>query len=99
MTDQGADPFVLELREQISDVDRSIIEAINARLELVARLKSYKTSRGYEFVDLAREEWQLECQSRANRGPLSQEGLRAIYSQILDLTKQEVARAEESASA
>ena len=48
------DPFIRQLREQISDTDRSIVEAINSRLKLVARLKSYKESRGI-YVD-AREE-------------------------------------------
>ena len=40
------DPLIRQLREQISDNDRAIVEAINARLKLVARLKSYKESRG-----------------------------------------------------
>ena len=32
--------------------------------------------------------------ARANRGPLSAEGLREIYVELLDLTKREVARDE-----
>ena len=87
------DPFIRQLREQISDTDRSIIEAINARLKLVARLKGYKESRGISFVDPEREEWMLQYLSRANRGPLSSEGLREIFEEILGLTKREVKRA------
>jgi hypothetical protein len=30
--------------------------------------------------------------TRANRGPLSPEGLREIFSELLDLTKREVVR-------
>jgi chorismate mutase len=56
----------------------------------VARLKSYKESRGIEFVDPEREEWMLRDMKRANRGPLSPEGLEEIYAAILDLTKREV---------
>lgn len=67
-----------------------MIEAINARLRLVAKLKSYKESRGFDFVDPDREEWMLRDVSRANRGPLSQEGLEEIYTAILDLSKREV---------
>ena len=67
-----------------------MVEAINARLRLVAKLKSYKDSRGFDFVDPNREEWMLRDLSRANRGPLSQEGLEQIYTAILDLTKREV---------
>ena len=90
----SADPVVRQLREQISDNDRAIIEAINRRLELVARLKQYKASRGLAFVDAAREDWMVAYLSRANRGPLSHEGLREIFNEILDLTKREVSKRE-----
>ncbi len=43
-----------------------------------------------DFVDPEREEWMLRDVSRANRGPLSQEGLEQIYTAVLDLTKREV---------
>jgi chorismate mutase len=88
--DPSQDPVIRQLREQVSDNDRALIEAINARLRLVARLKSYKESRGIEFVDPEREEWMLRDMIRANRGPLSPEGLEQIYTAILDLTKREV---------
>jgi chorismate mutase len=42
----SADPVVRQLREQISDNDRALLEAVNKRLKLVARLKDYKGSRG-----------------------------------------------------
>ena len=91
------DPLLRQLREQISDTDRAIVDAINTRLKLVARIKSYKESRGLGFVDPEREEWMLQYLSRANRGPLSQEGLREIFAELLDLTKREVGRGEEPA--
>jgi chorismate mutase len=59
-------------------------------LRLVAKLKSYKESRGFDFVDPEREEWMLRDVSRSNRGPLSHQGLEEIYTAILDLTKREV---------
>jgi chorismate mutase len=89
-----ADPLIRQLREQISDVDRAIVDAMNKRLQLVARLKRYKESRGVEFVDLQREEWMLNYLQRANRGPLTAEGLRELFSEVLDLTKREVGRSE-----
>lgn len=90
------DPLIRQLREQISDADRAIVDSINARLKLVARIKLYKESRGLGFVDPEREEWMLRYLERANRGPLSAEGLRELFAEILDLTKREVAREEES---
>jgi chorismate mutase len=92
--EQNADPLIRQLREQISDADRKIIEAVNARLKLVARLKAYKESRGLSFVDPEREEWMLNYLTRANRGPLSAEGLQEIFAEVLNLTKREVARGE-----
>lgn len=85
------DPVIRQLREQISDTDRKLVEALNKRLELVARLKQYKDSRGIGFVDPEREEWMLSYLQRANRGPLSADGLRAFFTGVLDLTKNEVA--------
>ena len=89
--DPSQDPIVKQLREKVSDNDRALIEGINARLRLVAQLKSYKDSRGYDFLDPQREESMLRDVSRSNRGPLSQQGLEQIYQAILDLTKREVA--------
>ena len=86
------DPFIRQVREQISDNDRAIVDAINARLKLVARLKGYKESRGMDFVDPDREEWMLQYLARANRGPLSSEGLRELFEEILALSKREVER-------
>jgi chorismate mutase len=88
------DPLIKQLRQQISDTDRSIVEAINARLKLVAQLKRYKESRGIGFVDPEREEWMLQYLQRANRGPLSSAGLRELFEEVLDLTKREVGRDE-----
>jgi chorismate mutase len=94
MSHRESDPLIRQLREQISDNDRLLIETINRRLQLVARLKRYKESRGIGFLDPEREEWMLQYLSRANRGPLSPEGLRELFAAVLDLTKREVERAE-----
>jgi chorismate mutase len=91
---QDTDPLIRQLREQISDNDRALVEAVNRRLQLVARLKRYKESRGIGFVDPEREEWMLQYLARANRGPLSAEGLRDFFGAVLDLTKREVERSE-----
>jgi chorismate mutase len=91
-----SDPVIRQLREQLSDNDVRIVEAINTRLQLVARLKRVKEQRGIGFLDPAREEWMLQYLTRANRGPLSAEGLSEIYHELLDLTKREVTRSEEA---
>jgi chorismate mutase len=90
------DPLIRQLREQISDNDRALVEGINPRLKLVARLKSYKESRGLTFVDPEREEWMLQYLARANRGPLSADGLREVFEELLDLTKRELERSSDA---
>jgi len=88
------DPVIRQFREQISDTDRAIVDAVNKRLRLVAQVKTYKESRGLGFIDPEREEWMLQYLMRANRGPLSGEGLRELFGTILDLSKREVARGD-----
>ena len=87
---EDVDPIIRQLRDSISDNDRKLIETLNKRLELVARLKRYKESKGIGFVDPEREEWIMSYLQRANRGPMSAEGVREFFTRILELTKREV---------
>ena len=86
------DPVLREFREQISETDLAILSAVNRRLELVARIKAHKESRGIDFLDPERERSMLEDLARINQGPLSSEGVQKLFSTILDLTKREVGR-------
>lgn len=88
----SADGTVRDFRERISALDRSIVEAVNARIELVAELKRYKEAHGLPFLDPERERQLLEGLETQNRGPLSREGLRELVTTVLELTKREVAR-------
>jgi chorismate mutase len=90
MSEENTDRVIQELRGAISDNDRAIVRALNRRVELVARLKRHKESQGIAFVDPQQEEAILRDLARANRGPLSPEGLRGLYLEILELTKREV---------
>src|SRR5262249_33537636 len=65
-TETAQDPYVLQVRRQISDVDSALVDLVNKRLKLVAQLKRYKDEHGIGFVDLAREEWMLQYLQRAN---------------------------------
>jgi chorismate mutase/prephenate dehydratase len=84
------DPVLAQLRQQISEIDRSIIDAFNRRLEIVAEIKRHKDEHGLAFVDPDREAAMLTQQSAENNGPLSEEGLRALYAELLALTKREL---------
>ena len=92
MTKSDVDPTVRRLRDEISEVDRAIVDAVNDRLQLVARLREHKASLGIPFVDPDRERELVDDLVAANRGPLSGEGLRRLSRELLDLTKREVSR-------
>ena len=87
-----ADPTVRRLRDEISDLDRAILDASNSRLALVAELKRHKDASGLPFLDPDRERQLLDDLCSANRGPLSDDGVRELFCELLDLMKREVAR-------
>jgi chorismate mutase len=87
----NTDPVIKHYREQISDNDLKILEALNRRIKLVKSLKDYKEAHGLSFYDPAQEDWVVTYLCRANRGPISNEGLREIYSLLLQVAKREAA--------
>jgi 3-deoxy-7-phosphoheptulonate synthase / chorismate mutase len=83
------DPVVDELRARITAVDRDIFRLVNERLRLVAQLRRHKDEHGYAFVDPERERRMVDDQLAANDGPISDDGLRGLYAELLALTKRE----------
>ena len=51
-----SDASIQRLRAQIAEQDRVVVDAVNARLRLVAELKRHKDDAGIEFVDPEQEE-------------------------------------------
>ncbi len=84
------DPVMQELRERVEAVDRQVLDAVNARLELVAQIRRHKAENGIEFLDPGREEWLLQHLVDSNRGRLSEQGVRELFTTILDLVKREL---------
>ena len=85
-----SDALVRRLREQIAERDRAVLDAVNARLRLVAELRHHKQSEGIDFVDSEQEERLLRALEDTNAGPLSRAGLRKLFEEILALTKREL---------
>ena len=79
------------LRDEISELDRRLLELLNRRLELVAAVRDYKDSAGERWIDPEREAVLLQALVAANPGPLSDRGVNSIFSAVLDVLKQEVA--------
>ena len=79
------------LRELLAINDLALLELVNRRLALVEQIKRRKAELGVEFVDPEREAWLLDHLRIANKGPLSDKGLRELLATVLDLTKRELA--------
>jgi len=90
-SDPEHDPVVRELRERITEADHAILDAANARLELVRELREHKLAQGWDFLDPGREERLLDALAHANTGPLSDEAVRQLFTDLLALTKRELA--------
>jgi len=79
-----------ELRAQIAERDREIVSAVNARLQLVRRLKAHKETQGAGFLDIQQEQRIHRQLEKFNPGPLSDKGLHELVGEILDLMKREL---------
>ena len=90
MNETTVDEVLRELRARIDLVDRSILELVNERLELVQQIKERKVAAGIEFLDPGREQAMLRDLLAANPGPLSEAGVEQLLKTILELGKSEV---------
>jgi chorismate mutase len=79
-----------QLRVEITSNDREIVAAVNERLRLVAELWRLKDQHGADRLDLDRERRLRDHLAEANAGPLSAEGLDALVTELLALTKREL---------
>jgi len=85
MSDRMAD-----LRSEIGANDERIVEAVNARLRLVAELWELKRELGVDRLDPDRERTLRVELAAANGGPLSAGGLDELITELLALTKREL---------
>jgi chorismate mutase len=79
-----------ELRARVAANDRAIVAAVNERLRLVEELWRLKDEQGTDRLDLDRERRLREHLAGENTGPLSAEGLDALVTELLALTKREL---------
>jgi prephenate dehydrogenase len=85
-----SDPELTRLRGEIEAIDRSLLEALNRRFELVRTISAHKAETGAPAIDARREAELLAQLVAANRGPLSEQGVRTAFSALLDVMKGEL---------
>src|SRR3954467_14138206 len=87
-----ADPELTRLRAQIAEIDRSVLDALNRRLGLVRAVAEHKAETGAPAIDAKREAELLAELAAGTPGPLSEPGVRAAFSALLDVMKTELRR-------
>lgn len=83
------DPSIQSHRERIADLDRQLLATLNERIRLVRSLWVLKTQQALPYEDPDQEARVLATLQAANPGPLSPEGLEALFRQIIAWSKQE----------
>jgi chorismate mutase len=86
----SADPFVADLREQITRLDHELLAALNRRLSVVRALHEHKSASGIPLRDPEREASLLDALVAENPGPLSAAGVRRFFEHLIDLVRQEL---------
>jgi chorismate mutase len=83
---------IRKLRIKIDSVDRRLIRLLNARARLSLAIGRLKRRAGLPLFIHAREREIARNVRRANRGPLSDRALVALYDSLLLLTRKMVRR-------
>ena len=84
------DATLARLRGLLAVNDIAVLDLVNRRLELVDQIKRRKEELDVAFVDPERVAWLLDHLRNANKGRLSDEGLRELLTTLLELTKREL---------
>jgi chorismate mutase/prephenate dehydratase len=71
------------LRRDIDKIDEKILDLINQRLLLASEIGKIKVKSGERMVDGARESTLIQRLLSLNRGPLSKQALRHIFTEII----------------
>lgn len=72
-----------ELRKKIDTIDDSLLELLNKRAELVKEVGKVKTKGKSEFYVPNREKEIYDRLTKNNKGPFSNESIRAIFREII----------------
>ena len=72
-----------ELRSNLQEIDRRVVELLNERAHLSVAVGEYKRSESIGVYDPAREKRIIACIEEINGGPLPNDALKRIYREIL----------------
>jgi chorismate mutase len=79
---------ISELRKQIDELDRRLVELLSQRAQAAHEIGRLKRVAGMPIYEPDREQTVFENVRRVNRGPLRDHELFSIYQRIMDIMRQ-----------
>jgi len=83
----GADMDLSDLRKEIDRIDSEILDLLNKRAEMALEVGKHKEKTNKSFFAPERERQVLKGLTDANRGPLPNAAVRAIYREIISASR------------
>ena len=83
MNDSEFNIQLQKLREQLDELDRVLVRALNQRARLVQELAAIKRQAGEQLYDPKREEEILQRVAEENPGPIYDSTMREIFEIIM----------------
>jgi chorismate mutase len=82
----AADPqeALARCRERIDELDRRLVDLLNARTAIVGEIGSIKQQTQMPIYEPKREEQVFANITSHNRGPLTTDGVKRIFERIID---------------
>jgi 3-deoxy-7-phosphoheptulonate synthase/chorismate mutase len=71
-----------ELREQVDGINLQILELLNQRANIVSEIGQVQQQMGVSFYDPQREAFMLNMLEQNNKGPFSNETIKALFREI-----------------
>jgi chorismate mutase len=84
MTPDEAQRLLAQSRATIDEVDRKLVELLNARTRAVEDVGRAKEAAGLAIYEPKREDDVYRNVLAANHGPMTPEALRSIFERIID---------------
>ena len=88
MDEKNKNQDLAQLRNQIDQIDASILDLLNQRLEIGKAVGQIKKQTGAQVLDRSREQSVIERLWQINKGPVSKELLRYLFGVIITATRE-----------
>ena len=84
MTREEAIAALERFRDEIDEIDRRLIDLLNARTGVVENIGRIKTEMGMPIYEPKREDQVYQNITKHNKGPLETEAVKRLFERIID---------------